>query len=229
MSSVDEGSKNSAGSPPVKRAKFGSRSSSCRSRTSIARRTSTPGWAGGWTPTSRPATTSASSSSRRRARNARSSSARHHFGGARLGPGPAPGRRRHRGGARGADRARCAGQRGLPRRQPGGRFTRVRPRRPGPRPNPLRLVCVASATLTATAGCCRRSRRGFPAAERREQWLRAMSPSRTWRRRCGARRRRTASTRSESAKPTRTGRTGTRTTWCASAPARSCRHDATTT
>ena len=41
----------------------------------------------------------------------------------------------------------------------------------------------------------------------------------------GARPRHTASTRSEPARRTRTGPTGTRSTWCASAPARSCRHE----
>ena len=50
-----------------------------------------------------------------------------------------------------------------------------------------------SATRTATAGCCRRSRRGCPAGSTPQ---RRRSPRRpTWRRRCGAPRPRTASTR----------------------------------
>ena len=42
---------------------------------------------------------------------------------------------------------------------------------------------------------------------------------------CGGPRPHTESTRSESVMPTRTGRIGTRSTWCASARARSCRHE----
>ena len=45
----------------------------------------------------------------------------------------------------------------------------------------------------------------------------------TWRRRCGARRPRTASTRSAPASETRTGRPGTPRTWWRSRLARSCR------
>ena len=47
----------------------------------------------------------------------------------------------------------------------------------------------------------------------------------TWRKRCGARRPRTASTRSGSANTTRTGRTGTPSTWCGSSRAKHCRHE----
>ena len=43
----------------------------------------------------------------------------HDVGRARLGPGPLPGRLRHRGCARRARRARCRGQRGVPRRDAG--------------------------------------------------------------------------------------------------------------
>ena len=46
----------------------------------------------------------------------------------------------------------------------------------------------------------------------------------TCRRRCGAPRPRTGSTRRGRGKPTRTGRTGTPSTWCASRPAKSCRN-----
>ena len=50
-------------------------------------------------------------------------------------------------------------------------------------------------------------------------------PRRTWRARCGARRPRTANTRSAPARPTRTGPTGTPPTWWRSRPGRSCRHE----
>jgi catechol 2,3-dioxygenase-like lactoylglutathione lyase family enzyme len=80
-----------------------------------------------------------------------------------------------------------------------------------------------SATRTATAGCCRRSRRGSQGASRATRRTRRRM---TWRRRCGARRRRTASTRSGRASGTRTGRPGTPRTCGRSRPARSCRHEA---
>ena len=51
------------------------------------------------------------------------------------------------------------------------------------------------------------------------------SGDRTSRRRCDAPRRPTASTRSGSARRTRTGPTGTPRTWCARRPARSCRDE----
>ena len=79
-----------------------------------------------------------------------------------------------------------------------------------------------SAIRTATAGCCRRSPAGSPVAWR----VTRPSPRRlTLQRRSAARRQRTASTRHGPGRPTRTGRTGTRSTWSASGPGRNCRHD----
>ena len=65
----------------------------------------------------------------------------------------------------------------------------------GPRPTtPATAPSPRSATRTATAGCCRRSRRGCPAASTPPR--RRSHRSTTWRARCGGRRPRTASTRS---------------------------------
>jgi len=80
-----------------------------------------------------------------------------------------------------------------------------------------------SAIRTATAGCSRRSRRGYPVAST----LRPR-PSRRrgiWRARFGVRRPRTGSTRRGRGKPTRTGPNGTPNTWCASRPAKSFRNE----
>ena len=68
-----------------------------------------------------------------------------------------------------------------------------------------------SAIRTATAGCSRRSRRGFPGASTPPR-LRS-PPQATWRARFGVRRPPTASTRSAPASATRTGPTGTPRTW----------------
>ena len=73
------------------------------------------------------------------------------------------------------------------------------------------------------AGCCRRSRR--LAGPGRRHRRRPLPPPRTWPVRCGARRPPTASTRSASAPPTRTGPTGTPRTWWRSRPGRSCRRE----
>ncbi len=80
-----------------------------------------------------------------------------------------------------------------------------------------------SATLTATAGCCKRSRRGCLAGSTPPRRRSRQRPN--WRARCGARRQPTASTRSASARQTRTGQTGTPPTWWPSRPGWSCRHD----
>ena len=121
----------------------------------------------------------------------------HHVGRAGLGPGPVPGRLRHRGGAR---RARRARRRGRARCSTPGRRGSVPARgraaaSAGPRRStPATARSPRSATRTATAGCCRRSPRGCPAGSTP---TRRRSPRRrTWRARCGARRPRTASTRS---------------------------------
>ena len=68
-----------------------------------------------------------------------------------------------------------------------------------------------SATRTGTAGTCRRSAPGCRAAKRRRspcstRW-------RAWPRRCAGRPPHTASTRRRPGRPTRTGRTGTPSTW----------------
>ena len=90
--------------------------------------------------------------------------------------------------------ARRRGQRGLPLRRPEPR----RPRRTGERPA-IRTVAATrrsrrSATPTATAGCCRRSRRGCPGASTPPRSRSA--PRATSRARFGVRRPPTASTRS---------------------------------
>ena len=72
-----------------------------------------------------------------------------------------------------------------------------------------------SRTRNGTAGCCRKSRRGSQGVWRATRRIRR---SETWRRRCGGRRLRTASTRSAPASATRTGRPGTRRTCCRSRP-----------
>lgn len=64
-----------------------------------------------------------------------------------------------------------------------------------------------SATRMATAGCFRKLRPGFPAESTRAK--QHLFRWRIWRARLGARRLLTASTRSASARPTRTGPTGT--------------------
>ena len=82
----------------------------------------------------------------------------------------------------------------------------------GPRPiTPATAPSPRSATRTATAGCCRRSRPGCPGASTPP---RLRSPRRAiWRARFGVRRPPTASTRSAPGSATRTGPTGTPSTW----------------
>ena len=64
---------------------------------------------------------------------------------------------------------------------------------------------------------------GFPGASTRRR--RRSAPRATWPTRCGALRPPTASMRSASGQPTRTGPTGTPSTWWRSRPGRSCRHE----
>jgi catechol 2,3-dioxygenase-like lactoylglutathione lyase family enzyme len=78
-----------------------------------------------------------------------------------------------------------------------------------------------SVIRTAAAGYSRRSRRGFRGVSPATRHTRRRA---TCRRRCGAPRPRTGSTRRGPGKPTRTGRTGTPSTWCASNPAKSRRN-----
>ena len=75
----------------------------------------------------------------------------------------------------------------------------------------------------AMAGCCRRSRHGFPAEstqarQRLHQW-------RTWPTHLGMRRPLTVITRNAPARPTRNGPTGTPHTWLRSKPEPSCRSE----
>jgi hypothetical protein len=98
-------------------------------------------------------------------------------------------------------------------------------RRPGQRASRLTTSATArtqrSATRTATAGCCRRSRPGCPAGStlpRRRSVRRTIWPARF-----GVQRPPTASTRSAPGSETRTGPNGTPRTWWRSRPARSCR------
>ncbi len=81
-----------------------------------------------------------------------------------------------------------------------------------------------SAIPTATAGCCRRSRRGCPVASTPRR-----QPSRRrtiWRARFGVQKPPTDSTKSASGRDaTRTGRTGTPRTWWRSRLGRSCRSE----
>ena len=98
---------------------------------------------------------------------------------------------------------------------------RARARRPT---TPATARSRRSATRTATAGCCRRSRPGFPDASTRP---RRRSPRRTISRaRCGGPRPPTASMSSAPDSATRTGPTGTPRTWRRSRPANNCRRDA---
>ena len=151
----------------------------------------------------------------------------HHVGRARLGPGPVPDRLRHRGCARRSRRARRRRERGVPPRGAGRSVParrHERSRSAGPRPiTPATAPSPRSATRTATAGCCRRSRHGCPAGS--TPLRRHSHPRQTWRARFDERRPPTASTRSARARPTRTGRTGTPRTWWRSRPATSCRRD----
>ena len=137
-----------------------------------------------------------------------------HVGRARFRRG-VPDRFRHRGRPGQARRRRHRGERGLPPRpeRPG--------QRSGSRASQLLLARLRSAIPTATAGCCRRSRRGFPGASTVAR-LRS-TPQATWRARFGVRRPPTASTKSASGSATRTGPTGTPRTWRRSRPGRSCR------
>ena len=79
-----------------------------------------------------------------------------------------------------------------------------------------------SATQTAMGGCCRRLRRGCPGG-----WLVTLHTHRRtiWRARFAVRKPLTENTKNVSAIATRTGRSGTPSTWCASRPAKSCRNE----
>ena len=79
-----------------------------------------------------------------------------------------------------------------------------------------------SVIRTTTAGFSRRSRRGWPVAS--TPGRRASRRRTIWRARFDVRPAPTGSTRRGRGKPTRTGRTGTPSTWCASSPAKS-RHN----
>ena len=107
------------------------------------------------------------------------------------------------------------GQRGVPPRCAGRPVPARRHERPrqraGARSTPATARSPRSATRTATAGCCRRSRPAFPAGSTPRR--RRSRPRPTWRARSGGRRPPTASTSSAPASATPTGRTGTPRTW----------------
>ncbi len=122
-----------------------------------------------------------------------------HRGGTRLRPGPVPDRLRHRGRPRRAARSRRRGQRGVPQRRRVHR-SRTSPICSGASGSAVRIPSTAatarsprSVIRTATAGCSRRSRRGWPVAS-----IPRRRPSRRrtiWRARFGAPSTPTASTR----------------------------------
>ena len=151
----------------------------------------------------------------------------HHVSRARLGPGPVPGRLRHRGRARRSARARRRGQRGVPRgsraasRSDGeGRSAASAARDPSMR------SYGSFATFSDPDGnswLLQEITTRLPGRRRRRRDV--IRSAATWRARCGARRPPTASTRSASARPTRTGPTGTPRTWWRSRPGRSCRRE----
>ena len=142
-----------------------------------------------------------------------------HDGRARLGPGPASDRLRHRGRARRARRPRRRRQRGVPRRR-----RRVPPRRRrGARQRPATRSAAAtarsprSAIRTATAGCCRRSPTRLPGrVDPDGDDVRLRRRSRRGAAARGGRARRARG--ADRPRPTRTGPTGTPSTWCASRP-----------
>ena len=135
---------------------------------------------------------------------------------ARIGPEPVPDRLRHPGCPRRAGRARRRGERGLPpRRRTARSAARARSRQ-------LRRRSPRSATPTATAGCCRRSRRGCPAASTRAETTFA-SAGRPGERDAACRGRPRRAREAHRASATRTGPTGTPRTWSRSRRARSCR------
>ena len=108
-----------------------------------------------------------------------------HGGAARVGPGSVPDRSRHR--RRGAGLAdRGQGQRGVPRGTPG---AQLQPDETSGRVNGPAPVTAATArsshsrTPTATAGCCKRSRR-VAGSSRRPETTTSSAPPRTWPVRC---------------------------------------------
>ena len=153
-----------------------------------------------------------------------------HRGGTRLRPGPVPDRLRHRGRPQRTARPRRQDQRGVPRRRRRVRRHRTSPICLGGSGSAVRIPSIAatarsprSAIRTATAGCSRRSPRDCPDA-----WTRRTRPSprrRSSRPRFDAPRPRMGAREADRAGTTRTGRTGTPSTWSASRPARSCRHE----
>ena len=141
--------------------------------------------------------------------------------------GPAPDRLRHRGGARRARRARRRRQRGVPprrRRAPSSSRTDTGDRVGGPAPDHASYGSFATFSDPDGNGWLfQEITTRLPGRSTARHDVRI--GRRPGRARCGARRRRTASTRRAPARPTPTGPTGTPSTWCASRPARSCRHE----
>ena len=153
-----------------------------------------------------------------------------HRGSTRLRPGPVPDRLRHRGRPRRAARVAASRSARCSTTPAACTPARTSPTCLGGSGSAVRIPSIAatarsprSVIRTATAGCSRRSRRGWPVAltpRRRPSRRRTI-----WRARFGAPRPPTGSTRRGRGKPTRTGQTGTPSTWCASRPAKSCRNE----
>ena len=121
---------------------------------------------------------------------------------------------------------RCRGQRGVPRRGAGRSVPSptVRSGRVGG-PAPDHASYSSFATFSDPDGNGWLLQEVTTRLPGRVDSAATPSPRRAiWRARCGVRRPPMASTRSASAKPTRTGPTGTPSTWCASRPAKSCRN-----
>ncbi len=147
-----------------------------------------------------------------------------HVPGAGIGAGAAPDRQRHR------SRARGAGGGSAPRssevfHDAGGVFhhagTEARVARPGPGTAQLRLVPVVQRPGRQRLGAAGGDHPAAGPDRRGRDHLRLHR--RPGERACGVRRPRTATTRLASATRTRTGRPGTRSTWCTSRPGPSCR------
>jgi catechol 2,3-dioxygenase-like lactoylglutathione lyase family enzyme len=102
-------------------------------------------------------------------------------------------------------------------------FGRIRVNGPDPEHRSYRSF-ASFQDPDGTAGCSRKSRRGFPVAS--TTLRRPLHRRPIWRVRFGARRRPTASTRSAPGSATRTGQTGMPLTWWRSSLAKSCRNEA---
>ena len=154
----------------------------------------------------------------------------HHVGRAGLGAGALPDRLRHRGRARRARGARRRGERGVPRR-PAAQFQPDGDRAACSGPDPHRRSYCSFATFSDPDG------NGWLLQEITTRLPGRVDPATTAFASAGdlaEALRRAAAAHGEHEKRTgagrrRTGPSGTPRTWCASRPARSCRHEPTTT